>query len=217
MNIKTIKAIKLLTRPRNMLILVILFIAVGLLFNRYVIKGSSENKDLSLAKTKVGKLILLPTNEEPTLAEVTDNKTIKDAVLAKSSKNGDQILFYTKSRLVVVYRPSINKIVLAGDLFADPAYSEADGAMIVVMNGNNDDSKTQGIIADIKRIYPNSVVSFGGKTVRSDFPKTIVIDNTSKKDNFRAALIQDIKGNLGVVPLSETKTDSDIMIIVGKD
>ena len=89
--------------------------------------------------------------------------------------------------------------------------------MIVVMNGNNDDSKTQGIIADIKRIYPNSVVSFGGKTVRSDFPKTIVIDNTSKKDNFRAALIQDIKGNLGVVPLSETKTDSDIMIIVGKD
>ena len=217
MNIKTIKAIKLLTRPRNMLILVILFIAVGLLFNRYVIKGSSENKDLSLAKTKVGKLILLPTNEEPTLAEVTDNKTIKDAVLAKSSKNGDQILFYTKSRLVVVYRPSINKIVLAGDLFADPAYSEADGATIIVMNGNNDDSKTQGIIADIKRIYPNSVVSFGGKTVRSDFPKTIVIDNTSKKDNFRAALIQDIKGNLGVVPLSETKTDSDIMIIVGKD
>lgn len=182
-----------------------------------MIKGSSENKDLSLAKTKVGKLMLLPTNEEPTLAEVTDNKTIKDAVLAKSSKNGDQILFYTKSRLVVVYRPSINKIVLAGDLFADPAYSEADGATIVVMNGNNDDSKTQGIIADIKRIYPNSVVSFGGKTVRSDFPKTIVIDNTSKKDNFRAALIQDIKGNLGVVPLSETKTDSDIMIIVGKD
>lgn len=217
MNTKIIKAKKSLTRPRNKLILVILFIAVGLLFNRYVIKGSSENKDLSLAKTKVGKLMLLPTNEEPTLAEVTDNKTIKDAVLAKSSKNGDQILFYTKSRLVVVYRPSINKIVLAGDLFADPAYSEADGATIVVMNGNNDDSKTQGIIADIKRIYPNSVVSFGGKTVRSDFPKTIVIDNTSKKDNFRAALIQDIKGNLGVVPLSETKTDSDIMIIVGKD
>lgn len=217
MNAKIIKAKKLLTRPRNKLILVILFIAVGLLFNRYVIKGSSENKDLSLAKTKVGKLILLPTNEEPTLAEVTDNKTIKDAVLAKSSKNGDQILFYTKSRLVVVYRPSINKIVLAGDLFADPAYSEADGATIIVMNGNNDDSKTQGIIADIKRLYPNSVVSVGGKTVRSDFPKTIVIDNTSKKDNFRAALIQDIKGNLGVVPLSETKTDSDIMIIVGKD
>ncbi len=217
MNTKIIKAKKSLTRPRNKLILVILFIAVGLLFNRYVIKGSSENKDLSLAKTKVGKLILLPTNEEPTLAEVTDNKTIKDAVLAKSSKNGDQILFYTKSRLVVVYRPSINKIVLAGDLFADPAYSEADGATIIVMNGNNDDSKTQGIIADIKRLYPNSVVSVGGKTVRSDFPKTIVIDNTSKKDNFRAALIQDIKGNLGVVPLSETKTDSDIMIIVGKD
>lgn len=217
MNIKTIKAKKLLTRPRNKLILVILFIAVGLLFNRYVIKGSGENKELSLAKAKVGKLILLPTNEEPTLAEVTDNKTIKDAVLAKSSKNGDQILFYTKSRLVVVYRPSINKIVLAGDLFADPAYSEADGATIIVMNGNNDDSKTQGIIADIKRLYPNSVVSFGGKTVRSDFPKTIVIDNTSKKDNFRSALIQDIKGNLGVVPLSETKTDSDIMIIVGKD
>ena len=217
MNTKIIKAKKSLTRPRNKLILVILFIAVVLLFNRYVIKGSSENKDLSLAKTKVGKLILLPTNEEPTLAEVTDNKTIKDAVLAKSSKNGDQILFYTKSRLVVVYRPSINKIVLAGDLFADPAYSEADGATIIVMNGNNDDSKTQGIIADIKRLYPNSVVSVGGKTVRSDFPKTIVIDNTSKKDNFRAALIQDIKGNLGVVPLSETKTDSDIMIIVGKD
>ena len=217
MNTKIIKAKKSLTRPRNKLILVILLITVGLLFNKYVIKGSSENKDLSLAKAKVGKLMLLPTNEEPTLAEVTDNKTIKDAVLAKSSKNGDQILFYTKSRLVVVYRPSINKIVLAGDLFADPAYSEADGATIIVMNGNNDDSKTQGIIADIKRIYPNSVVSFGGKTVRSDFPKTIVIDNTSKKDNFRAALIQDIKGNLGVVPLSETKTDSDIMIIVGKD
>ncbi len=178
---------------------------------------SSNIHDLADIKRSVAKHILLPTDEEPTLATVTDKKLVKDPFIAQKSENGDQILIYAKNKMVVIYRPNIDKIVAAGDLFADPALTEADGATLTILDGSDNSAKTKAVILKISTLYPRLKVTDGGSSNKKDFPTTVVIDNTNNKDNLVDVIAQNINGKRGIVPISETPTNSDLEIIVGKN
>jgi len=180
-------------------------------------KQAPGQKELAQVKSDVSKLMILPTDEEPTLAIVDNAKTLKDAFLAEKAVDGDEVLIYAKNGIVIVYRPSINKIAAVGSVTADPAFPEAKGASVTVLNGADDAEKTQKVIEKVKNAYAELKVIDGGKTNRQDFPTTIVIDNTNQKDNLVDALATAINGKRGVVPLGEGKAETDLMIIVGKD
>jgi hypothetical protein len=61
--------------------------------------------------TKVGKLIVLPEGEEPTVATVTDPNLLKDQPFFANAKTGDKVLIYTNARKAVLYNPEENKII----------------------------------------------------------------------------------------------------------
>ncbi len=173
--------------------------------------------DIANVKAAVSKLMILPSNEEPTLASVQDKSKLADEFLRSKTENGDKVLVYTDNHLVIVYRPSIQKIAAVGVANVDPAYPESKGATIVVLDGSNNPVKTRQIIDSIKKAYPESKVTDGGKTNKQDFQTTIIIDNTNQKDYLVEALVVKLPGKRGVVPLSEAKTESDIEVIVGID
>lgn len=180
---------------------------------------SSSQKDLNKVKSQVGKLILLPTDEQPTLATVTDRAKLKDKFLAAKSETGDRVLIYTKNKLVIIYRPNINKIVAVGLLTADPALPESKGATLTVLDSTNDPSRKQNIINKIKTAYPDIKITDGGKADVTNLPNTIVIDNTapSRKSNLQVALENIIPGKEGIIPLGQTRPSTDMTIIVGAD
>ena len=60
---------------------------------------------------KVGKLIVLPEGEEPTVATVTDPELLKDQPFFANAKTGDKVLIYTNARKAVLYSPEENKII----------------------------------------------------------------------------------------------------------
>lgn len=173
--------------------------------------------ELTSLKTEVGKLMQLPTDEEPTLAKVSDKTQLKDPFLIANAENGDQILIYAKNKLAVIYRPKTKRIVIAGTATIDPALAEAIGVALTVMDGTNNPEKTEMIIDKVKTAYPGIEVTNGGKTSRQDFPTTIVIDNTNEKDNLVDALAIAISGKRGVLPLGVSRMTTDFMIIVGAD
>ena len=60
----------------------------------------------------VGKLVLLPEGEAPTIATVTDPEKLKgqQAFFARAAE-GDKVLIYTGALKAIMYRPSENKII----------------------------------------------------------------------------------------------------------
>ncbi len=67
-----------------------------------------ESKDLI---ARVGKLIVLPEGEEPTIATVTDTELLKSQPFFTNAKKGDKVLIYTNARKAILYSPENNKIV----------------------------------------------------------------------------------------------------------
>lgn len=59
----------------------------------------------------VGKLIVLPEGEEPTVATVADLEKLKDQPFFAKAKVGDRLLIYTNASKAILYDPVQNKIV----------------------------------------------------------------------------------------------------------
>lgn len=64
--------------------------------------------------SQVNKVILLPTNEEPTIETVADLNLLKGQVFFNSAKVGDKVLVYLKSGKAYLFRPEENKIIEVG-------------------------------------------------------------------------------------------------------
>jgi heme/copper-type cytochrome/quinol oxidase subunit 2 len=60
---------------------------------------------------RVGKLILLPTDEVPTIATVTDPQPLKNQPFFANAQKGDRVLIYTGAKKAILYNPTENKIV----------------------------------------------------------------------------------------------------------
>lgn len=113
------KIIKRLVIAATFLIIVICF------FVYYLNSLSNKNPELkaqievSELLSRVGKLIVLPENEMPTLATILDENKVKEELFFKNAKNGDKLLAYVKNKKAILYRPSTNKIVEVAPIIFD--------------------------------------------------------------------------------------------------
>jgi hypothetical protein len=101
---------------------ILLLAAIGFL----LYKISQMDKELALARQspgtytdmqnktvieKLGQIVILPTDEEPSIATILDKEKLKDNPFFVKAKNGDKIIAYENNRLIYLYRPEINKLV----------------------------------------------------------------------------------------------------------
>lgn len=70
--------------------------------------AQQEAKDLV---SKVGALVQLPKEEQPTIATVTDVSKLKEQAFFKNAQNGDKVLLYAKALKAYLYSVSMNKIL----------------------------------------------------------------------------------------------------------
>ena len=68
---------------------------------------------------QVGKLMVLPGNETPTVATVTDLEKLKGQVFFAKAQIGDKVLIYTQAKKAILYNPASNKIVEVAPLNLD--------------------------------------------------------------------------------------------------
>lgn len=75
-----------------------------------------ENKALV---EKVGQLMVLPKNELPTVATVSDLDKLKGQAFFEQAKLGDKVLIYSQAKQAILYRPTSNQIVTFAPLIGD--------------------------------------------------------------------------------------------------
>lgn len=71
-------------------------------------QAEQEVKDLT---AKVGRLVVLPSNETPTIATVSDPEALKDQPFFAQAVKGDKVLIYAQAKKAYLYSVTLNKII----------------------------------------------------------------------------------------------------------
>ncbi|MEK7646378.1 MAG: hypothetical protein AAB381_01650 [Patescibacteria group bacterium] len=74
-------------------------------------------QDASKLLAEIGAIVLLPTDEEPTIATITDPEKLKDQVFFANAKPGYKVLIYAKARKVFLYDPVGKRLIDAAPLY----------------------------------------------------------------------------------------------------
>ena len=234
--------------PYKIAVLVVLIIALAASFYFYVqyqnarkllqnptLVASEETKVLI---AKVYTLIELPSGESPTIATVTDKSKLTDQPFFAKAQNGDKLLVYEKAGELILYRPSINKIIQVVPVNSN-AVSSAPAQMkisttpaptsipissptltpkvisVAIYNGTkiNGLASTTGDQLTTK-IAGLNVVKKADAT--GNYTGTLVIDLTGNNSAVVKQIAADLNGKIGTLPANEVKPDADILVIVGK-
>lgn len=108
----------------------LVFALVSVIAAAYFYKQNAELRRNSQAATeseiqdliaKVGKLIVLPSGEQPTVATVADPEKLKSQPFFANATKDDKVLIYTNARKAILYSPSQNKIIEVAPINIGPA------------------------------------------------------------------------------------------------
>lgn len=198
---------------------------------------------LSAVVAQVGKLIELPTGEEPTMATVTSVEKLKDQPFFAHAQNGDKALIFSKAGKAILYRPSTDKIIEVISLVgssnqlgsaqipqqpaataeAAPATTETPAATtaaakvaeVVIYNGTTQKGLAKNVATKIAGMTEAHVASTGN--AKGTFAKTIVVDLSGSNQALVQKIAQTVGGEVGNFPDGESRPEADILIIGGSD
>lgn len=104
-------------KPILIVVLIVTLSGGAVIYVQNLRKG--PNLDTVTVMTNVlSKHLILPKNEQPIIATVTDKSALKTPFL-READDGDKIIIYEKARRVIIYRPSADRIVDIGPVELD--------------------------------------------------------------------------------------------------
>lgn len=190
--------------------------------------AATSQEEVGKIVAKVGSLIELPKNEDPTIATVSNKEKLKDQVFFTNAQNGDKVLIYTKSKKAIIYRPSINKIIEVSSvnfgasptptsvLLQTPTPTPKLGiSRAAVYNGTKIKGLASSVSSQLTDAFKNINIVEKGNT-KNDYTKTIIIDLSGKNKNIVRQIADFLSGEVSVLPENEAKPDADILVITGR-
>lgn len=115
--------VKKVPPPIYLMVLIGLFVVVFFFVKQgmkpSVEKALPKDAEAKLLIQEVGELLILPSGEMPTVATVSDKNNLQQEAFFTRAQNGDKILVYAKAKQVILYRPSVKKIVNVAQLETD--------------------------------------------------------------------------------------------------
>ena len=166
---------------------------------------------------EVGRLIDLPSGEEPTIATITDLEKLKDQPFFKNAKNGDKVIIYTQAKKAILYDPVAKKIIDVAPINIGTA-SAAQSTKIVLRNGTDTVGLTTKVEADVKKSVTNAQIVAKENASKTDYDKSVVVVLNDTVKDTAAKLAKDLNIGIGNLPSDEAKPkEGDILVILGKD
>lgn len=210
-------------------ILVIFLISAGAatyyFYNEYQkVKKNPDlisQEEIKSVTSAISKFMDLPTDEQPTIATVTDKEKLKEQDFFKKSENGDKILIYTNTRKAILFRPSTGRIIefaplVLGTDQASAGDQASDKTKVAIYNGTSTVGLTNQYEQKLAGI-DSLLVSEKSNASKKDYNETLVIDISGKAKELTSQVAQLVDGEIAAnIPEGETKPDADILIIAAK-
>lgn len=171
----------------------------------------ASKEEASALAERIGALIDLPVDEEPTVISVVDKEKVKDQPFFSKAENGDKVLVYAASKKAILYRPSTNKIIEVGPVAIDPETN----FKIAIYNTTTDVEAIQTTEDRLKKEVTN--LSFPIKehsTVNID--QTLVVDLNGNKKTEADQLAKLLDGTVSKLPAGALKPEADFAIFVAE-
>lgn len=193
---------------------------------------SGKQEELLKTVESVGKLMLLPADETPVLAVVSDKEKLNSQSFFSRAENGDSALIYPKAKKVILYRPSINKIIEVSNISinsnestqaaaestatAGAELKAPEAVALAIYNG----TKTAGLAGRTKDRLKSKFPDFNTVVVadaKNNYSNTIVIDVSKKNKTAAGQLAAYLNAKVTEMPQEEKQPLADILIIIGSD
>jgi hypothetical protein len=193
----------------------------------------------------VGNLMLLPTDEMPTVATVSDKSKLSGQSFFSHAENGDQVLIYPKARKAILYRPSTNKIIEVGPVNLQiaqqtpttavagastqaaslgQASSSADlsptpvQVKVALYNGTTTSGLTKTAEPVVNAVDQSVKVTTKINAAKDSYETTQVILLNPADSALASKIAAKVKGSVvSTLPEGETKPVADILVILGQD
>ncbi len=88
----------------------------------------TENENRKLVED-IGRIILLPKDEDPTVATVTDPSKLSDQVFFANAKVGYKVLVYSLAKKAIMYDPISKRIIEVGPISTEDKTSSDNGTI----------------------------------------------------------------------------------------
>lgn len=201
---------------------VIVIAGVGGYLFYYSSKNSAAKPPQEAAEmvvAEVGKLIDLPTGEEPAVATVTDITKLASQPFFQKAKNGDKVLIYANSKKAILYDPIAKKVIDIAPINSSPSAQVAYQAKIALRNGTQLVGLATKVETELKKNQPSiNIISKDNSSLKIDYEKTIIVVLNDQAKNEANDLAKTLKGDITSLPAGELKPkDADMLIILGKD
>jgi hypothetical protein len=97
----------------GMLVLLLVGASAGMLYfyRQAVTPEEGSAAQVSHAVAVVGRLMVLPEGETPTVATVSDPQKLQDQPFFAKAEKGDLVLIYPLAHRAILYSPKLNKII----------------------------------------------------------------------------------------------------------
>lgn len=194
---------------------------------------AADAKEIEGLSQEIGRIMLLPEGETPTLATVTDKEKLADQPFFQKAENGDKVLIFSASGRAILYRPSEKKIIdvttvnvnnpvqaspeAKAPVEAQPAPVAAPAIVrVALLNGSSTVGVTNTAENQLKTILPNVAVVSKDDAKKKDYATTTVVAMNSAASEAAAAIAQGLDGALGSLPEGEiAPADADVIVIIG--
>lgn len=106
------------------LIILVLLLVLVFLYVEYRSaqnKLTGDNQTTAALVSELRKIVVLPSNETPTVATVINADKLKSQTFFAHALDGDKVIVYNREKEAILYRPSTNQIVTIAPVTVTPS------------------------------------------------------------------------------------------------
>lgn len=168
--------------------------------------------------SNVGEMFLLPKDEIPTIATITDKNQLEKSDFYKQTDNGDKLIIYSKNQLAIVYRPSINKIITSAKINSSNNIDIVKNISIKIYNASGVTGLAEKYKNELEKLKTTELIISTDNYVNTDnlkiFSNTIYVNNQKINLDYIKNITNTLKANISLdKPPIDTNEDFIVIIL----